>query len=115
MKAMDTSSCSPTSKRSYAKNFVFRQGFFDPSKDKTVDPAGYFLIRINRERQCIELAHCTHDHTITEGIKGKTAEEIYATVIRRGLVTVLEYAAYLGAELKKAEFALMFNHEYVQD
>ncbi len=107
--------CCETPKRAYAKDFAFSPGTFDVYKDKVVDPAGYFLIRVNRKAREIELAHCTHDHVITSGIRGKTAEEVYATAIRRGMVTALEYAAYLGAELKKAEHALHFNFKYIQD
>jgi len=67
-------------------------------KDKVIDPAGY-----------------SHDHTIIKGIKGKTAEEVYATAIKIGMVTTLEYAAYVGAELKKAEYALRYNLDYTQE
>jgi len=84
-------------------------------KDKVIDPAGYILIRVNREMNEIELAHCSHEHTILNGIKGKTAEEVYATAIKMGMITALEYAAYVGAELKKAEHALRYNTDYLQE
>lgn len=107
--------CCENPRRKFAKQFQFHRGTFDPYKDKVIDPRGYFLIRINREKQEIELAHCTHDHIIQKGVRGKNAEEVYTTAIKMGMVTALEYAAYLGAELKKADYALRYGLEYVQE
>lgn len=47
--------------------------------------------------------------------KGKTAREIYEEIIKKGLVTRMEHAAYLGSELQKAEIAILTGKEYVQD
>lgn len=47
--------------------------------------------------------------------EGKTAKEIYDEIIKKGLVTKLEHAAYLGAELEKAEIAMVTRKDYVQD
>ena len=35
-------------------------------------------------------------------IKGKTAEAVYAKIVKLGLVTQLDHAAYLGNELGKS-------------
>ena len=48
-------------------------------------------------------------------IVGHSAREIYEEIIEKELVTRMEHAAYLGAELKKAEIAMITGKEYVQD
>ena len=48
-------------------------------------------------------------------IEGRSAKEVYEEIIRKGLVSRLEHAAYLGSELQKAEIALLTGKEYVQD
>lgn len=48
-------------------------------------------------------------------IVGHSAKEIYEEIISKNLVTRMEHAAYLGAELKKAEIAMVTGKEYVQD
>ncbi len=48
-------------------------------------------------------------------IVGHSAREIYEEIISKNLVTRMEHAAYLGAELKKAEIAMVTGKEYVQD
>nr|WP_231624254.1 DUF4346 domain-containing protein [Methanobrevibacter arboriphilus] len=42
-------------------------------------------------------------------------KEIYDELVRQGIVTRLEHAAYLGSELQKAEIAMITGKEYVQD
>ena len=79
------------------------------------DPKGYFLIRINKDTKEIEAAHCTESNLITCMIKGKTAKEVYMKIVELELVSLLDHAAYLGKELKKAEDALKSGKEYVQD
>ncbi|MBI5391690.1 DUF4346 domain-containing protein [Candidatus Woesearchaeota archaeon] len=101
--------------KTYAKDFKTIQGAFDPYKDWALDQRGYFLIRLNKETKQIEAAHCTNQHIITNVITGKTAQEIYITAIKLGLVGLLEHAAYLGKELKKAEYCLTNNQLYEQE
>ena len=48
-------------------------------------------------------------------IKGKTADAVYSTIIKLGLVSIENHAAYLGSELAKAEIALRTGKEYIQD
>ncbi|MHC1600732.1 MAG: DUF4346 domain-containing protein [Candidatus Nezhaarchaeales archaeon] len=40
---------------------------------------------------------------------------MYDELIRRGLITTLDHAAYIGKELYKAELALRIGKSYVQD
>ena len=39
----------------------------------------------------------------------------YDEIIKKGLITKLEHAAYLGAELEKAEIAMITRKDYIQD
>lgn len=48
-------------------------------------------------------------------IQGKTAKALYDTIIKQGLISRIEHAAYLGAELQKAEIALKLSKNYTQD
>ena len=48
-------------------------------------------------------------------IVGKTAMEIFNTIIKEKLVSSLQHAADLGAELKKAQIALENDLDYIQD
>ena len=48
-------------------------------------------------------------------VKGKTAIEIVNTLIREKFVSTLQHAADMGIELHKAELALKYDVQYVQD
>ena len=48
-------------------------------------------------------------------ITGKTAIEIANTLIRENYISSLQHAADMGIELQKAEIALKYNLEYIQD
>jgi len=80
-----------------------------------LDPKGYFLIRIDRNSQTIEVGHCLENNNVLRVIKGKTPEEIMYKVIDQNLISLLDHAAYLGKELQKAYIALKYNLEYIQD
>ena len=89
---------------------------YDRIKDWEMDPKGYFLIRVERDAGLIRAAFCTiSDHTIQAEVTGKTALEVVNTLIREEMVSTLQHAADLGAELQKAELALRHGLEYVQD
>ena len=70
------------------------------------DPKGYFLIRVNKRRKCIEVGHCSNKHKLIHAIRGKTPESIMYKIIDLKWVSLLDHAAYLGKELQKAHFAL---------
>ena len=82
-----------------------------------LDSAGMFKISIDRTESVIVAAHYLPSdiNKPLNIIKGKTAESIYAKILEIGLVSKLDHAAYLGAELAKAEIALSTGKEYVQD
>lgn len=48
-------------------------------------------------------------------VYGKDAESIVQTLVREGMVSSPQHAAYLGYELYKAEVALRLGLKYVQD
>lgn len=85
------------------------------NRDWVHDPEGFFLILIDRELRTIVCEHYTQEGVINEVIRGKTAEDIALTAIKRGLVSRLDHAAYLGRELAKAEVALNVEITYTQD
>ncbi|MBS3781586.1 MAG: DUF4346 domain-containing protein [Candidatus Thermoplasmatota archaeon] len=47
-------------------------------------------------------------------ITGESAKAICDTIVREGLVSRLDHAAYLGRELQKAEIALKNDFDYEQ-
>jgi dihydropteroate synthase len=47
-------------------------------------------------------------------LAGDNAESLYKTIIKTGLVSRLDHAAYLGKELVKAELALNLGMQYSQ-
>ncbi len=79
------------------------------------DPEGFFVVLLDREDRVIICEHYTLDGVLNEVIRGARAEDMANTVIRRGLLSRLDHAAYLGRELAKAEAALMLGLPYTQD
>ncbi len=81
-----------------------------------LDPLSYFIISLDRERGEIALERYTaSDKKLTHIIRGRAADVIYHTVIREKLLSQFDHAAYLGAELAKAETALYNHLFYEQD
>lgn len=91
------------------------EGSYDKYKDWTMDPVGYFLIRVNKEKKLIELGFCKEDNKIEIVITGKIPQEIYYTAIKKNLLSRIEHASYIGKELEKAYLALKYDLDYVQD
>lgn len=86
---------------------------YNKLKDWRIDTKGYFLIRVNDS--VIEAGYCKKDNKVLIIIQGKKAIDIFNTIVREGLVSSLQHAADLGAELQKAEIALELGVEYIQD
>jgi tetrahydromethanopterin S-methyltransferase subunit A len=83
--------------------------------ESPADPAGYLVIDVSVEKNIIRLEHHTPDHRVTAALIGRGARDLYLAAIRRGLVSRLDHAAYLGYELANAEQALGLKTRYVQD
>ena len=91
-------------------------------KDWRMDPKGYFLIAVDKNKKIIRVGYCIFtrlgnspiNDMVTE-ITGKTAIEIVNTLIREKFISTLQHAADMGIELHKAEMSLQYGFEYVQD
>jgi tetrahydromethanopterin S-methyltransferase subunit A len=79
------------------------------------DPEGFFVILVDREAGAIVCEHYAKDGVHDETIQGLHAADVANTAVRRGLLSRLDHAAYLGRELAKAESALSLNLPYTQD
>lgn len=89
---------------------------YDDGKEFVLDPAGYFLIRLDRGQQSIEVGFCNEKNRMVLKVVGKTPLEIYQTIINKEKLNIRkDHAAYLGRELQKAYTAIKLGLEYVQD
>ena len=91
-------------------------------KDWVMDPKGYFLIDIVRKKNLIKVGYCKLSklgnppiNNMVAIISGKTAIEIVNTLIRKKFISSLQHAGDMGIELYKAELALKYNLQYIQD
>ena len=91
-------------------------------KDWKMDPKGYFLIAVDKKNKIIRVGYCKFTrlgnspiHDMVAEIKGKTAIEIVNTLIREKFISTLQHAADMGIELHKAELALKYGFQYIQD
>jgi dihydropteroate synthase len=106
-----------------------------------LDPAGYFIIYLDRGEGLIYAKHFTNviderglavdpetgkvipargkvERTHTTVFSGRTAKELSVKIFEQTQpcpVTLLDHAAYLGREFVRAEVALLTGQEYVQD
>ena len=91
-------------------------------KDWKMDPKGYFLIGVDKKKNFIQVGYCKFTklgnapvNDMVAIIKGKTAIEIVNTLIRNEYISSHQHAADMGIELCKAELALKYKLNYVQD
>ncbi|HEY9297040.1 MAG TPA: DUF4346 domain-containing protein [Phormidium sp.] len=110
-------------------------------RDIKLDPAGYFIIYLDRDAGLICAKHYTNviderglavdpetgkvipakgkvQRTHTTLYTGRTAKEICVKILEETQptpVTLLDHAAYLGREFVRAEMALITGQEYIQD
>lgn len=88
---------------------------YDSRKEWQMDPKGFFTVKIFPEENLIRMRYYGGDHALKAVCEGRTAEELYNTVVREKWVSTLQHAAYVGCELMKAEVALVKKLNYVQD
>ena len=79
------------------------------------DPAGYFVVYVNRQRQRLVLEHYHNNGVLDVVVEGTSPAELYIPAVEQGLVSRLDHAAYLGRELAQAEHALESGEPYIQD
>jgi dihydropteroate synthase len=106
-----------------------------------LDPAGYFIIYLDREAKLICAKHFTNaiddrglavdpetgkvipargkvERTYTTIFSGRTAKELCVKIFEETKpcpLTMFDHAAYLGREFVRAEIALVTGQDYVQD
>ncbi|MGF1515098.1 MAG: DUF4346 domain-containing protein [Elainellaceae cyanobacterium] len=110
------------------------------NREIALDPAGYFVIYLDREHQVICAAHYTNaisetgialdpetgkplpckgplKRQPTRVYRGKSAKAlgIQITEVPNPPLTKLDHALYLGREFVRAEQALIGGQDYVQD
>ena len=90
--------------------------------DWKMDPKGYFLIGLDRKKNSIRVGYCKFTkignspvNDMVAEIRGKTAIEIVNTLIRQKFISTLQHSADMGIELQKAELALKYGLNYIQD
>ena len=95
---------------------------YDKIKDWVMDPKGYFLISVDKEKKLLKVGYCKFSklenppvNDLVVEITGQTAIEIVNTLIRENYISSLQHAADMGIELNKAELALKYNLKYIQD
>jgi dihydropteroate synthase-like protein len=76
------------------------------------DKAGSFKILVEDDK--IKVIHYKNMEPQI-ALVSDNAKKLYEEIIKKNLVTRLEHAAYLGAELQKAEIALVTGKDYRQD
>ena len=91
-------------------------------KDWVMDSKGYFLIMIDKEKKLLRVGYCKFRklgnksvNDMVSIVSGKTAIEIVNTLIRNKYISSLQHAADMGIELCKAELALRYKLDYIQD
>ncbi len=85
------------------------------------DESGFFVINVDEE---ITVEHYLNVQKegklevetgeLNKIVTGRSAKAICDTIVREGLISRLDHAAYLGRELQKAEIALKNDLEYEQ-
>ena len=89
---------------------------YNDEKEFVIDDKGYFLIRLDRKKENLEVAFCNEKNKIVLKVTGKKPIEVYQTIINKEKLPIRkDHAAYLGRELQKAYLALKYNLAYVQD
>ena len=88
---------------------------YDSMKEWVMDEKGFFTIKPFPDEGLIRVRYYNEKHQLTLVVEGKTAIEIYNTIVREKLISRLDHAADIGAELMKAEIAMKLGIDYVQD
>ena len=90
--------------------------------DWVMDPKGYFLIAIDRDKKLLRVGYCIFKklgnkpiNDMVSVVSGETAIEVVNTLVRYKYISSLQHAADMGIELCKAEIALKSKLDYIQD
>lgn len=87
------------------------------AKPVEMDPRGVFRVMVDRDARVIVALYYISNEAKEPAVavRGADAAAVISEVLRLGLVSRLDHAAYLGGELAKAEEALRIGRDYVQD
>ena len=106
-------------------NIKFRKKIsarYDKIKDWRIDPKGYFLIDVDKKKKILRVGYCKinknnnfANHDMLVEVQGKPSIEIINTLIKQKFISSLQHAGDMGIELCKAELALKYDLEYIQD
>ena len=95
---------------------------YDKIKDWRMDPKGYFLVDVDKKKKILRVGYCKinknnnfANHDMLVEVQGKTSIEIINTLIKQKFISSLQHAGDMGIELCKAELALKYDLEYIQD
>ncbi|ONI76182.1 hypothetical protein ALI144C_36525 [Actinosynnema sp. ALI-1.44] len=76
---------------------------------------GFFVVSADVRAREVVVRHYHDDFSAGHEMRGRRTESMVLGLIREGLVGDPAHAAYLGAELAKAETAIRLGLDYVQD
>lgn len=79
------------------------------------DPAGFLVVYPDRRGRQLVVEHYTNAGVLDCVVQGPTPTALYTEIVKRGLVSQLDHAAYLGRELAGAERSLLTGEPYTQD
>lgn len=80
-----------------------------------MDKTGYLVIIPQPDRGIIIAEHYSYDNSLIGAAEGKDAKSICSAVVKKGWVSQLAHATYLGRELAKAELSMKLGFRYLQD
>ena len=79
------------------------------------DPTGFLVVYPDRRAKRLVVEHYTTAGVLDAVVSGTTPVAVYFEIIKRGLISQMDHAAYLGRELAAAERSLQTGQPYVQD
>jgi len=103
----------------YANNWSEARKILDKyytggAEEFRVDPLGYFVVSVKGGE--IAVQHHVPDGRPSQFVfRGKSAIELYRSIVHENLLSKFDHAAYIGKELARAEAALKSGQPYVQD
>jgi len=80
-----------------------------------MDPKGFFVIHTEPRKGKIILEHYGYDRKLEKKLSGSRAEALSVRAVSEERISDLGHAAYLGAQLARAEIALMRGLKFRQD
>ena len=84
-----------------------------PRTNLEYDIRGNFIIKVENNEIVVE--HYSSDEILLNSYNSKRAMPIYLEMSKKGAVSIISHALYLGTELQKAEMAIKLNIPYTQD